>query len=82
MDYPLPVWFHISSQAAELTREQKPAWEIWMTDLVKTFLVRRYPGQNMSHLADGFLDRFSRVALKLQTQVHELNHNLGPSDLY
>lgn len=44
------------------TGEQKHALRIWTEDMtaqIKEFLVEKYPGQDMSQVADGFMHRFT-----------------------
>jgi len=44
------------------TWEQKHALQVWTDDLnaqVKEFLAEKYPGQDMSRVADGFMQRFT-----------------------
>ncbi len=52
------------------TWEQKHALQVWTEDLnaqVKEFLAEKYPGQDMSRVADGFMQRFAHTE-RLQPQ--------------
>jgi hypothetical protein len=60
------------------TQEQRQALNIWTEDMtaqVKEFLAEKYPGQDMSRVADGFMHRFTHVISRQHNQSHEENHS-------
>ena len=61
-------------------QEQRQALQIWTEDMtaqVKEFLVEKYPGQDMSRVADSFMHRFTHAVSQQHTQAHEQNHSRG-----
>lgn len=59
--------------------EQRQALEIWTEDMkaqVKEFLMEKYPGHDMSRVADGFVHRFMH-GLAQHGQSSKPNHNRG-----
>ncbi len=59
-------------------QEQRQALQIWTEDMtaqVKEFLVEKYPGQDMSRVADSFMHRFTHAVSQQHTQAHEQNHS-------
>jgi hypothetical protein len=48
-----------------------------MTAQVKEFLVEKYPGQDMSRVADSFMHRFTHEVSQQHSPSHEQNHNRG-----
>ena len=61
-------------------QEQRRALQIWTEDMtaqVKEFLAEKYPGQDMSRVADSFMHRFTRAVSQQHTQTHDQNHSRG-----
>ncbi len=59
-------------------REERRALEIWTEDVkaqVKELLAEKYPGQDMSRVADGFMHRFIHAVSHHQTKSTEQNYN-------
>lgn len=57
--------------------EERRALEIWMRDVkaqVKKLLAEKYPGQDMSRVAEGFMHRFVHAVSHKETKSHEQNH--------
>lgn len=70
--------------AAEVLRsfaqEQQQALQIWRVDMqaqVKEFLAEKYPGQNMSRVAEGLMSRFNGAVSQTYAQTYEQNHSRG-----
>jgi hypothetical protein len=61
-------------------QEQRQALQIWTEDMtaqVKEFLAEKYPGQDMSRVADSFMRRFTHAVLQQHTQAHDQDHSQG-----
>lgn len=63
-------------------REEQQALKTWTDDMaaqVREFLTEKYPGQDMSRVADGFMRRFSHPISPLQTidSSQQQNHKRG-----
>ena len=61
-------------------QEQRQALQIWTEDMtaqVKEFLAEKYPGQDMSRVADSFMYRFTHAVSQRHTQAHDQNHSQG-----
>jgi hypothetical protein len=61
-------------------QEQRQALQIWTEDMtaqVKEFLGEKYPGQDMSRVADSFMHRFTHAVSQQHMQAHEQNHSRG-----
>jgi hypothetical protein len=64
-------------------QEQRQALEIWtgdMTAQVKEFLSEKFPGQNLSRVADAFIHKCTTHAISQKhspTHGHEQNHSQG-----
>jgi hypothetical protein len=61
-------------------QEQRQALQIWTEDMtaqVKEFLAEKYPGQDMSRVADSFMHRLTHAVSQQHTQAHEQNHSPG-----
>jgi hypothetical protein len=59
-------------------QEQRQALEVWteaMAAQVQQFLAEKYPGQNMSRVADSFMRRFTHAIPQPPAQSHEQNHS-------
>jgi len=57
------------------TQEQRQALQVWTEDLtaqVKGFLVEKFPGQDLTRVADAFIYKCTTQAV---SQKHELTHN-------
>jgi hypothetical protein len=55
-------------------REQRQALQVWTEDMnaqVKEFLAERFPGQDMSRVADSFMHRLTRPVSQQQSQSDE-----------
>ena len=62
------------------TQEQRQTLRVWTEDMtaqVQEFLAEKFPGQDLTRVADSFMLRFSHAASHRQTQSHEQNHNHG-----
>jgi hypothetical protein len=60
--------------------DQRQALQIWTNDVtaqVKEFLAEKYPGQDMSRVAESFMHRFARAVSQQRTQSQEQNHSRG-----
>jgi len=64
-------------------QEQRQALEIWTWDItaqVKEFLSEKFPGQDLSRVADAFIHKCNTQAVSQKhtlTHGHEQNHNHG-----
>jgi hypothetical protein len=61
-------------------QEQRQALQIWTEDMtaqVKEFFGGKYPGQDISRVADSFMHRFTHAVSQQHTQAHEQNHSPG-----
>ena len=61
-------------------QEQRQALQVWTEDMtaqVKEFLVEKYPGQDMSRVADAVMRRFTHAVSQQHAQAHEQNHSRG-----
>jgi hypothetical protein len=61
-------------------QDQRQALEIWTEDVkvqVKELLAEKYPGQDMSRVADGFMHRFMHAVSYKETTLHEQNQSFG-----
>jgi hypothetical protein len=61
-------------------QEQRQVLQVWTEDMtaqVKEFLGEKYPGQDMSRVADSFMHRFTHAVSQQHTQAHEQNHSRG-----
>jgi hypothetical protein len=62
------------------TQEQRQALQVWTEDMtaqVQEFLAEKFPGHDLSLVADGFMHRFTHAVSQRQTQSHEQNQNRG-----
>ena len=62
------------------SQEQRQALQLWTEDMtaqVKEFLAEKFPGQDLSRVANGFMHRFTHAALHQQTKLHGENHSRG-----
>ena len=62
------------------TQEQRQALQIWTEDMtaqVQEFLAEKFPGQDLSRVADGFMHRFTHAVSQRQTQSQAHNHSHG-----
>ena len=62
------------------TWEQKHALQVWTEDLnaqVKEFLAEKYPGQDMSPVADGFMQRFAHTERLQPRQTQSRRIRIG-----
>lgn len=71
-------------QAIEVLRvfagEQRQALQVWTEDMeaqVKEFLAGEYPGQDMSRVEDGFIQRFTHAILQQHIQTPKPSHTHG-----
>ena len=56
------------------TQEQRQALQVWTEDMtaqVKEFLAEKFPAQDLSRVADGFMHRFTHAASQKQTHTHD-----------
>jgi len=65
------------------TQEQRQALQVWTEDMtaqVKEFLAEKFPGQDLSRVADAFIHKCTTQAVSQKhtlTQSHEQNHSRG-----
>ena len=62
------------------TQEQRQALQVWTEDMtaqVQEFLAEKFPGQDLSRVADGFMHRFTHAVSRQQTQSQAHNHSHG-----
>ena len=65
------------------TQEQRQALQVWTEDMtaqVKEFLAEKFPGQDLSRVADAFIHKCTTQAVSQKhtlTQIHEQNHSRG-----
>lgn len=60
--------------------EQSQALQVWTEDMeaqVKEFLAEKYPGQDLSHVEDGFIRRFTHAVSQPHTQTSRPSHTHG-----
>lgn len=62
------------------TQTQRQVLQLWTDDMtaqVKEFLAEKFPGHDMSRIADCFMLHFNRTVSHQQTQTHGQNRNHG-----
>jgi hypothetical protein len=79
------IW-NRGGNAAEVLRmfaqEQRQALLVWTEDMsaqVKEFLAEKFPGQDMSRVADSFMHRLTRAGSQQQSQSDGQKHSRGVS---
>ena len=61
-------------------QQQRQGLQIWTEDVsaqVQEFLAEKFPGHDLSRVADGFMHRFTHAVSQRHTQSHGENHSRG-----
>jgi hypothetical protein len=62
------------------TQDERQALQVWTEDVnaqVKEFLTEKYPGQDMSRVADAFIHKFTQAVSKKRTLSHDRQQKHG-----
>ena len=77
------IWNHGGNAGAVLkvfAHEQRQALQVWTEDMaaqVKEFLAEKFPGHDLTRVADCFMRHFNRAISHQHTQSQEPNHSRG-----